>query len=1432
LKILQNSQQYDAPALLEHLRLYSSGNPLARAKLQGKGHPAPWLLAARVLHGGELLKWPEFWDVLRWYAHNRGYDDQVPWVRTNESSLSDKAQHEKEQEGKRRALARALMNKYGTRTMAETVFSYLFDEGDLGRCDLDPRKVDRLPFFQRYFKQEKCIFPREIVKDEVRRILQAHRAILESTSLGADIFMRALLEDWTVLPEDLRGCPKDKETLWLPKRYGLLKRRKTPDGRVVEERTYGGLLFGQLIPRFENRLVSICPFTFARRYEQLLTKGLSSDEWKHLPAPLKARLQPASPLPEEDARHLARVAAKVPSKASPEFLNFRWAMLLADMTVCPKGGGKPRPLSAYERKYLNDAMQSRGTLSLEDLRDLINRSPSSVQPGNLDDLFTETPERAKELYVDPARHFAASNDLAKHLFPLLPESVRRRVLNELRHGHALTPSGILQLVKKFGCDPEAAAIEKKVQWLQDAENLKSGKRRRHKANSPPVNSLILHHIFKLPIIQGRAPYHRHLLTQVVNEILAGFDPRKTALDPQNPYEKAEIKAKDGCLVKTPVMWSLALGHGLPGTDAEPSFRDWLERWRKKTRKGMLANEALYQKHGEDFARAVYEGRASDQWLAQQTNNHLVRQRLLLMQRLTQALIDEFSPGKPENVTGVTIEVARDLLAFSGMKKTDIGSDTKGALNSIKAQHFRVQRKLEKALAPEGKDYLIGGKLLWKAKIADDLNWKCPYTQEPICPLALAEGRMDVDHIIPRSQRLTNAMEACVITFKEINQKKKNLTSYEFVRRFAGTTVGGLGFTIKPLPAYIQFVDNLKTCRASKGARAININATAGPAKENEDTGAADLNPMYLPGSDRLHPDFLRRRKRKLLLKIKHVEDQDLGFAKRDLTITSHLNRLAQSALMCVLPHLRPEHFTALPGVVTGSVRDMGGWQLLGVLGKPDVCGDKVMRTVKQIDYDTKLVVCDSHTGLEQTKKIPLPKSKIRELTHLHHAVDACTLGLLAQLLPKDGKLWEYLAVGELTEAQAEDFRKRAERLAWNGHPFTRFFNLNPIPEDERGITGEKPRTQRVVAVWSKSNKAAIDAFKQSLATALAAKRVRLHIPAERGGMPANRTVYRVLTALDGNGYVPQLAREVVSAKERRLKATESALEKESDKARRKGLAAERDALAKLVNKLRNFEKNVWLINRVRADSVDGKRVLKRLKEYEDWIRRHRGDTAHVPDDASQKETADDEESEETEGKKSNRKKLEPNLLRPYNPKKHRLLYRFDVVSKKKVIGLPPDEKKTAARLLPLKASKAIEPNFAAAILPAAEVEGKKVWRDGEEIEVIPFFQVNKALCRIRRKSRSHQIRLLRNGSLIYVPRGERQGWWRVTSVKETEAYDIALDLALPDGVKIEKGNATVATLLTDGMEIVESRLTGHDIRRLPEPFSEPPYSPCPSTSSA
>src|SRR5579872_3272273 len=92
--------------LLAHLGV------LKKEELDKPGCAWPWQLAARVLRGGKLLSWPELWDVLRWYAHNRGYDGNRRWSAAEAEAQAEDTEKEEN--------ARTLMDKYGVKTMAET----------------------------------------------------------------------------------------------------------------------------------------------------------------------------------------------------------------------------------------------------------------------------------------------------------------------------------------------------------------------------------------------------------------------------------------------------------------------------------------------------------------------------------------------------------------------------------------------------------------------------------------------------------------------------------------------------------------------------------------------------------------------------------------------------------------------------------------------------------------------------------------------------------------------------------------------------------------------------------------------------------------------------------------------------------------------------------------------------------------------------------------------------------------------------------------------------------------------------------------------------------------------------------------------------------------------------------------------------------------
>ena len=132
---------------------------LSEVELKEPGCAWPWKLAAEVLTGsGRLLTWRELWDVLRWYAHNRGYDGNARWSRSEEADSDDTEKEKK---------AISLMDEYGTKTMAETFCRVL---------KISPLGVTKSS--RERFKGLNAAFPRHIVYAEVRSILEKHQGIL------------------------------------------------------------------------------------------------------------------------------------------------------------------------------------------------------------------------------------------------------------------------------------------------------------------------------------------------------------------------------------------------------------------------------------------------------------------------------------------------------------------------------------------------------------------------------------------------------------------------------------------------------------------------------------------------------------------------------------------------------------------------------------------------------------------------------------------------------------------------------------------------------------------------------------------------------------------------------------------------------------------------------------------------------------------------------------------------------------------------------------------------------------------------------------------------------------------------------------------------------------------------------------------------------
>jgi CRISPR-associated endonuclease Csn1 len=350
-------------------------------------------------------------------------------------------------------------------------------------------------------------------------------------------------------------------------------------------------------------------------------------------------------------------------------------------------------------------------------------------------------------------------------------------------------------------------------------------------------------------------------------------------------------------------------------------------------------------------------RREERPLPQQTNNHLVRHRLQIFGRLLADLIADpaYGAGDPARISRVTLEVNRDLREMAGLTAQDIAKE----LGQRLAGHKKVSARLEAEL-PTGT--VVSAGLIRKARIADDLGWRCPYTGIEFEPKDLIERRVDKDHIIPRSQRATDSLDALAVTFSAINKWKGQRTAWQFVSDEGGKPVPDApNLCIMPLARYQEFVARLDT------------------------KGHAD--------------DWHRKRRRKEWLLLPRYEDKARTFTQGQLTQTSQLARLAAQVVREPFAQLpEPPQLVALPGTVTGAVRK--AWNVLGCLS---AAAPSVIENIPQPDGTTKPEV--------------KTKTEIRDITHLHHALDASVLALAAHFIPNRGDVWQLLSERRLNPEQ-------------------------------------------------------------------------------------------------------------------------------------------------------------------------------------------------------------------------------------------------------------------------------------------------------------------------------------------------------------------------------------------------------------------------------
>ena len=105
------------------------------------------------------------------------------------------------------------------------------------------------------------------------------------------------------------------------------------------------------------------------------------------------------------------------------------------------------------------------------------------------------------------------------------------------------------------------------------------------------------------------------------------------------------------------------------------------------------------------------------------------------------------------------------------------------------------------------------------------------------------------------------------------------------------------------------------------------------------------------------------------------------------------------------------------------------------------------------------------------------KTDIRDITHLHHALDACVLGLASNKIPNNGSVWELIVKRNLNDLE----QRQLAALGVFGFNAEKRFEMHDL-----------------------DNK-----LKEQIRQRLAEKRVVQHIPARMDGLPVDQNMWRL-----------------------------------------------------------------------------------------------------------------------------------------------------------------------------------------------------------------------------------------------------------------------------------------------------------------------------------
>lgn len=150
-------------------------------------------------------------------------------------------------------------------------------------------------------------------------------------------------------------------------------------------------------------------------------------------------------------------------------------------------------------------------------------------------------------------------------------------------------------------------------------------------------------------------------------------------------------------------------------------------------------------------------------------NPIVSTALFELRKLVNTIIDEYG-----TVDKINVELARDLKI------------SKEKRNRIRLEQKRLERQNEetkKRLREHNQD--ITHVNILKYNLWEECQHKCPYTGKEISIVQLFSGEVQIEHIFPWSRSLDDSFLNKTLCFVEENNKKGNLTPFEYFTKRGG-----------------------------------------------------------------------------------------------------------------------------------------------------------------------------------------------------------------------------------------------------------------------------------------------------------------------------------------------------------------------------------------------------------------------------------------------------------------------------------------------------------------------------------------------------------------------------------------------------------------------------------------------------------------------